>query len=242
MQTKLNKDKFVPLFGDWWPVIEPFFTMGGFDPIYEQLKKDSRRGKKIAPLSSDVYRCFIETPINELKVVILGMCPYHSLMNGMPVADGLLMGCSVTGKLQPSLEQFYNAVEEDLYNGLNLRANKHADVSYLANQGVLMLNAALTTEMNKAGSHLKIWEPFTKYVFENAIAPSRVPVVFLGKEASKFKRYMAPLTWGFELSHPASASYKNTQWSSEKTFTKLNRIMIDEKRQLINWMNIDPPF
>lgn len=242
MQTKLNKDKFVPLFGDWWPVIEPFFIMGGFDPIYEQLKKDSRRGKKIAPLSSNVYRCFIETPIDELKVVMLGFCPYHTFMDGNPVADGLLMGCSVTGKLQPSLEQFYGALEEDLYNGLNLRANKYADVSYLANQGVLMLNAALTTEMNKAGSHLKIWEPFIKYIFENAIAPSRVPVVFLGKEASKFKRYMAPLTWGFELSHPASASYKNTQWGSEKTFSKLNRIMIDEKRQLINWMSEDPPF
>jgi len=112
----------------------------------------------------------------------------------------------------------------------------------LAHEGVLMFNAALTTEMNKAGSHLKIWEPFTKYVFENAIAPSRVPVVFLGKEASKFKRYMAPLTWSFELSHPASASYKNTQWSSEKTFSKISRMLMDEHRDVINWMDCDPPF
>jgi uracil-DNA glycosylase len=242
MQTKLNKDKFAPLFGTWWPKIEGFFDMGGFDPIYEQLKADSRRGKKIAPLSEDVYRCFRETPINELKITLIGMCPYHTLFNGVPIADGLLMGCSVTDKLQPSLEQFYGALEEDLYNGLNLRAKKHPDVTYLAKQGVLMLNAALTTEINKAGSHLKIWEPFIKYIFEEVIAPSRVPVIFLGKEASKFKRYMAPLTWGFELSHPASASYKNTQWSSEKVFSKLNRMMIDEKKQLISWMDEDPPF
>jgi uracil-DNA glycosylase len=239
MQTKLNKDKFAPLFGDWWSIIEPFFDMGGFDPIYEQLKKDSKRGKKIAPLSSDVYRCFRETPINELRVVILGLCPYHSLIDGKPVADGLLMGCSVTGKIQPSLEQFYGALEEDLFNGLNLRAKKHADVTYLAKQGVLMLNAALTTEINKAGSHLKIWEPFTKYIFENAIAPSRVPVIFLGKEASKFKRYMAPLTWGFELSHPASASYKNTQWSSEKVFSKVNRMLADDNKGIIYWLDED---
>jgi uracil-DNA glycosylase len=226
----------------WHDIMKPFVESEDCDKIYEFLKHESRRGRKIAPLSSDTYRCFKETPLDTMKVVILGMCPYHTFMDGKPVADGLLMGSSVTGKLQPSLEQFYNAVEEDLYNGLNLRVKKQADISYLAHEGVLLFNAALTTEMNKAGSHLKIWEPFTKYVFENAIAPSRVPVVFLGKEASKFKRYMAPLTWSFELSHPASASYKNTQWSSEKTFSKISRMLMDEKRDVINWMDCDPPF
>ena len=226
----------------WHPVMQSFIESEQCDEMYAFLKSESRRGKKIAPLSSDTYRCFKETPLNEMKVVLLGMCPYHTQFDGAPVADGLLMGCSVTGKLQPSLDQFYGALEQDLYNGLNLRAHKHPDVTYLAQQGVLMLNAALTTEINKAGSHLKIWEPFIKHVFENAIAPSGVPVVFLGKEASKFKRYMAPLTWSFELSHPASASYKNTQWSSEKVFSKLNRMMIDDKKQLINWMDEDPPF
>jgi len=159
----------------------------------------------------------------------------------MPVADGLLMGCSVTDKLQPSLEQSYGAVEKDCYNGLNLKYKKNTNVEYLAEQGVLMLNAALTTEINKAGSHLKIWEPFIKYVFENAIASSRVPVVFLGKEASKFKRYMPPLTWSFELSHPASASYKQTDWDSEGVFTKVNRVLLDEKKTQIHWLD-DLPF
>lgn len=239
----MNWEKFKDHFHEsWYDVMRPFVESEDCDTMYAHLKSESRRGKKIAPLASDTYRCFRETPLNEMKVVLLGMCPYHTLMDGAPVADGLLMGCSVTGRLQPSLEQFYGALEQDLYNGLNLRAHKHADVSYLAQQGVLMLNAALTTEINKAGSHLKIWEPFIKHVFENAIAPSGVPVVFLGKEASKFKRYMAPLTWSFELSHPASASYKNVQWSSEKVFSKLNRMMIDEKKQLINWMDEDPPF
>lgn len=242
MQTKLSWEKFETLFGTWSDAIKPFFESGGFDPIYEHLKQDSRRGRRIAPSSSDVYRCFRETPIKEMKVVLLGLCPYHTMINDVPVADGLLMGCSVTDKIQPSLEQFYNALEEDLFNGLNLRIKKNSDVSYLAHQGVLMLNSALTTEINKAGSHLKIWEPFIKYIFEEVIAPSKVPVVFLGKEASKFKRYMAPLTWGFQLSHPASASYKNTKWDTEKTFSKLNRMMIDEKKQLINWMDEDPPF
>lgn len=226
----------------WHDVMRPFIESEKCDEIYAFLKSEGRRGKKIAPLSSDTYRCFKETPLDKMKVVLLGMCPYHTLFDGIPVADGLLMGCSVTGKLQPSLQQFYDALERDLYNGLNVHISKSPDVSYLAHQGVLMLNAALTTEINKAGSHLAIWEPFIKHVFENAIAPSKVPVVFLGKEASKFKRYMAPLTWSFELSHPASASYKNTDWNTDKTFSKLNRMMLDDRQEYINWLNQNPPF
>lgn len=226
----------------WHDVIRPFIESEDCDKIYEFLKFEGRRGKKIAPLSSDTYKCFKETPLNEVKVVLLGMCPYHTLSNNQPVADGLLMGCSITKKLQPSLEQFYNALEKDLFNGLNLRRNKHADVRYLAHQGVLMLNSALTTEINKAGSHLKIWEPFIKHVFTEAISKTGAPVVFLGKESSKFKRYMAPFTWSFEISHPASASYKNTDWDSEGVFTKVNRILIDNKKSPINWLDEDPPF
>lgn len=236
-------DKFKEHFHEsWHDVIRPFVESEQCDEIYAYLKAESRRGKKIAPLSSVTYRCFKVTPLDSMKVVLLGMCPYHTQLNGVLVADGLLMGCSVSDRLQPSLDQFYNALEKDLYKGLNLKYNKLRDVEYLAEQGVLMLNAALTTEINKAGSHLKIWESFIKYVFENAIAPSRVPVVFLGKEASKFKRYMAPLTWSFELSHPASASYKNTDWDSEGAFTKVNRILEDEKKSPIYWLDEQLPF
>lgn len=236
-------DKFKEHFHEsWHDVIRPFVESEQCDEIYAYLKAESRRGKKIAPLSSVTYRCFKVTPLDSMKIVLLGMCPYHTQLNGVPVADGLLMGCSVSDRLQPSLDQFYNALEKDLYKGLNLKYNKLRDVEYLAEQGVLMFNAALTTEINKAGSHLKIWESFIKYVFENAIAPSRVPVVFLGKEASKFKRYMAPLTWSFELSHPASASYKNTDWDSESAFTKVNRILEDEKKSPIYWLDEQLPF
>lgn len=236
-------DKFKEHFHEsWHDVIRPFVESEQCDEIYTYLKAESRRGKKIAPLSSVTYRCFKVTPLDSMKVVLLGMCPYHTQFNGVPVADGLLMGCSVSNKLQPSLDQFYNALEKDLYKELNVKYDKLSDVNYLAREGVLMLNAALTTEINKAGSHLKIWEPFIKYVFENAIAPSRVPVVFLGKEASKFKRYMAPLTWSFELSHPASASYKNIDWDSEGVFTKVNRVLVDDKKYPISWLADELPF
>lgn len=239
----MNWEKFKDQFHESWHTkMQPFIESEECDKIYEFLKKEAARGKKIAPVSSNVFRAFKETPLTEVKAVILGMCPYHTAINGVPVADGLLMGCSVTGKLQPSLDQFYRALEIDVYDGLNLKYFKNPDVSYLAKQGVLMLNAALTTEINKAGSHLELWHPFTKYVFETVLYYAGVPVVFLGKDSTRYKQYLPPMSWNFVLPHPASAAYKNTDWDSEKVFTQVNKILMDNNGFKINWLDEDPPF
>jgi uracil DNA glycosylase len=167
---------------------------------------------------------------------MIGMCPYHTFYNNEPVADGLLMGCSVTNKLQPSLLKFYEGVEKELFNGLNLTYQKLPDVSYLAKQGVLMFNAALTTEMNKAGSHIELWEPFTKYVLEEILTPLGAPTIFLGKDASKYEKYTSPFAWNIVLSHPASAAYKQSEWDTEGKFTMVNKILKDNNNFEIQWL------
>lgn len=237
-KTMLDWTKFEPLFGTWAYKLKPFFDSGGFDPIYKLLKKDIRRGKKIVPSSSDTFRCFLETSFDDLKVVMMGMCPYHTMKNGQPVADGLLMGCSNTDYLQPSLDLFYKGVETELYEGLNLQYVKTPNVDYLAHQGVLMINAALTTEVNKPGSHLALWEPFIKYLFEEVLDASGVPVIFLGKEAAKMERYVAPFTWVFKASHPASAAYTHTDWETEDVFKGVNKVLKDRNNFEINWLYV----
>lgn len=239
MATTLNKDKFAPLFGDWWDKIEPFFDEGGFDPIYRQLKLESSAGKKLAPLSGNVYKCFTSTPLKDLKVVLVGMCPYHSSFEGSPVADGLLMGCSVTNRLQPSLDQFYRAVEKDAY-GIALLAYKTPDVDYLAKQGVLMYNAALTTQIGVAGSHIKLWEPFTKFLFKKVLSVENVPIIFLGKDAATYKQYTNPKGHVFELSHPASASYKNEEWDTKGVFKQVRDIVKGQIDYELEWLDILP--
>ena len=230
--------KFENLFHEsWHDKMRPFIESEECDNIYKFLKAESQRGKKIAPLSVNVYRCFLETPLDELKLVILGMCPYHTLKNEMPVADGLALSCSVTGYLQPSLDQFYNAIEKELYGGMCLDCEKNPDLTYLAKQGVLLWNAALTTEINKAGSHLELWEPFTKYVFENILSTAGVPIIYLGKEAAKFERYSSPFSWNFPVSHPAAAAYKNTDWDSEGVFRKAADVLRSNNNYEIDWLN-----
>lgn len=239
MNWEKFKDKFHP---SWHSKIKLFIESEECDKIYAHLKKESQRGKKIAPDSINTYRCFFETPLDDVKVVIVGMCPYHTFKNGSPVADGLALSCSITGQLQPSLDQFYDALEREFYNGLNLNFEKHPDLSYLANQGVLLLNAALTTEKDKAGSHLDLWEPFMKFLFENIINDLGVPIVFLGKEASKLRKYTGIFTHIFEISHPASASYKGIAWDTEGTFKKVDKIIWETNGDSIGWLDSDAPF
>lgn len=239
----MNWEKFKEYFDESWHAkMQPFIESEECDKIYEHLKKEAGRGKKIAPSSSNVFRCFKETPLTDLKVILMGMCPYHTATrDGDCVADGLLMGCSVTGRLQPSLEQFYGGLERELNEGLNLKYNKTTDVSYLAKQGVLMMNAALTTEINKAGSHITLWEPFIKHFFE-CIETEGAPIVFLGKDAARYKKYVGPFKWSFTVPHPASASYKNTEWDTEGVFGKVNKILKDNNNFQINWLDEEPPF
>jgi uracil-DNA glycosylase len=220
--------------------IKPFIESPECDKIYDFLKKESGRGKQIAPLSSLTYRCFQETPLNEIKVVMMGMAPYHTKMRtsdgDVVIADGLLMGCSNTNVLQPSLQNFYDGIEKELYNGLTLDHWKNPDVSYLAKQGVFMFNASLTTELNKAGSHLDVWEPFTTYVLDNIVSHLGVPIIFLGKDAQKFEKNIPPFSWSFTLSHPASAAYKGTEWDTEGVFTKVSRVLLENNNFKIDWL------
>ena len=226
----------------WRAKMRPFIESEECDKIYAFLKAESKRGKRVAPLSMHVWRCFFETPLDNLKVVMVGLCPYHTLKNDAPVADGLLMGCSITGKLQPTLEQFYAGIEKEFYNGLNVNYIPDPEVYYLSNQGVLMLNAALTTEINKAGSHLDVWEPFIKYLFEEVINSLGVPIIFLGKDAAKYKKYTGIFAHVFELSHPASASYKNTEWDTEGVFSKVDVLLEENNGFTVQWLPIDVPF
>ena len=247
--TKLDWELFKPLFGEWAQKFEPFFQNSGFDKIYEKLKTDSARGKRIAPLSENVFRCFKETPPNEVRVIIAGFCPYHTftgwgkkLIPGeenesriIPVADGLCMSCSVTNRLQPSLLKFYEEMERELNNGEESLRNP--DLSYLArDNGVLLLNSSLTVEEGKPGSHQEIWKDFMKFLFEEVLITNGIPVIFLGREAAKLKSYVMPFTWIFELIHPAASAYSSSDWNSERMFKKVNKILHDNNQNSIQWI------
>jgi len=235
-KSKLNWESFKEKLGSWDRKFYPFYLSGGFDPIYKQLKLFSSIGKVICPESKNVFRTFSECPLDELKCIFVGLSPYHSLVNGQTIADGIALSCSVTNYPQPSLDQWYNAQEFELYNGICVPCIKNPDLKFLANQGVLLLNAGLTCEANVANSHGKLWEPFMQFLFEEAIPNVNVPIVFLGQQAAKLEKYISPFTDVFRLSHPASASYRSEVWNSEGVFKKLNTVFKERNNETIQWI------
>lgn len=218
--------------------VKKFIESEACDKIYAYLKEEGRRKKLILPHSQNTYRCFKETPLNEVKVILLGYCPYHSLVNGVPAADGLMFSSSLTGKLQPSLLTVYKGLEQDLHNGLNLSYEQTPDLSYLSSQGILLWNSALTTEYLKAGKHQEIWHPFTKFMLEEVFAYTGIPIVFIGKDSEVFKRYVTPLTHGpiFTLEHPSFASRENRDWETKSVFKILTKLIKDQNGYEIKWL------
>ena len=116
-----------------------------------------------------------------------------------------------------------------------IRGNVPTDLSYLAKQGVLLFNSSLTCEKDKPGSHNELWKPFTVYMMENVFTTG-APIIFLGKEAARYKEHIFPFTWSFELYHPAYAARNGIDWDTEGVFTKVNKIIKDNNGYVIEWL------
>lgn len=241
----MNYSKFEQFLGDWGPHLQSFIEGEECDKLYAYLKAEKIRGKKIGPKYENTYRAFKETPFEELKVVFLLMDPYSKWVNNESMADGVAMSCSITGKLQPSLETFYDGIEDDLYKGLKLDYERFPDLKYLCNQGIMMLNTALTVERDKTGSHTKVWRPFMQYLCEEVFAkmPNGLIFVLCGQVSQEMAKYINPLQhYIFELEHPAFAARKMRAWKHEKIFSKINTILGQNNKFSPQWVYETPPF
>lgn len=234
-------------FGDWQGMFKDFIESSNMDDLFKYLKSEVAKGKKIAPLSKDVFRCFRETSKDKLRIIIAGMCPYHTWSDGYPVADGLCMSCSYTKKkgIQPSLQMWYDEIAR-VYDSKNEKTNDdYGDMRVYARQGVLCYNVALTTEEGKPMSHENVWSKFNQYFWEKVINQyfRGIPIMFLGQSAAKSEQYLTPmLHYPFRLSHPASAAHSGTdRWDSANAFKRIDKILKDNNRDSI-WWPLDIPF
>lgn len=122
------------------------------------LKEEKLAGKTIYPPSSLIFNAFNQTPFEKVRVVIIGQDPYHGDDKGQSQAHGLSFSVPQGVTPPPSLRNIFKEIETDL----DLKMSGQGDLTPWAEQGVLLLNATLTVEMAKAGSHQKRgWEEFT---------------------------------------------------------------------------------
>ncbi|MCC2618316.1 uracil-DNA glycosylase [Aestuariibacter halophilus] len=129
-----------------------------FQSILAHVDAERAAGKVIYPPPEDVFNAFKATPLDTVKVVILGQDPYH----GPGQAHGLCFSVRPGIKTPPSLVNIYKELATDI-DGFQIP--DHGYLQHWAEQGVLLLNTVLTVEQGKANSHAKIgWETFTDQV------------------------------------------------------------------------------
>lgn len=251
---KLDWESFKPKFHEsWHHKIRPLIEGPEMWEIYQRIKEDSKRDR-IVPDSKDTFRAFKVTDKNQLKVIFYLQDPYpRAYKNGAAHACGIAMDCSNTpnGKLQPSLELFYDALSESesLRKGETTKVERCKSLEYLHEQGVMMLNTDLTCKLNKIQSHEGVWAPFQKYFLEEVMfTDTHVIYVLCGKISQKLKKIVPPFARVIEVEHPAAAAHRNGDWNYENIFRKINNILKDNNLNPILWNKDDwdsykePPF
>jgi len=136
------------------------------------LQTQLEEGRTLYPKKALIFNAFEHTPFHKVKVVILGQDPYH----GANQAHGLSFSVQKGIPLPPSLQNIFKELQAEYKD---FQFPKHGDLSSWADQGILLLNATLTVEASKAGSHQNQgWEQFTDKVIQ-ILSEQRSGIVFL---------------------------------------------------------------
>jgi uracil-DNA glycosylase len=148
----------------WKDALADEFGKPYFESLVRFLHKEKSEGKKIFPPGSQIFRAFDLTPLDQVKVVILGQDPYH----GLGQAHGLSFSVPEGVPAPPSLKNIFKEIESDM----GLKMSGYPNLENWAGQGVLLLNAVLTVRCGEAASHSRIgWEQFTdaviRYISDN---------------------------------------------------------------------------
>lgn len=204
----------------WATKLRGFIQSSDFDKILETLYVQREEGKRFTPPLKHVFKAFEECPEKDVKVVIIGQDPYP----GMNIADGIAFSCSITQKPQPSLRFIFQEIERTVYQ--EFPTHQDPDLTRWANQGVLLINTALTCEMDKVGSHYDIWHDFIMYLLDMLnLTNSGIIFILLGAKAQELESVLGQNHYILKASHPASAVYNGGKWDCNDVFNKANEII-----------------
>ncbi len=156
-QTPSNQSKPGALQGTWARLLADQFNQPYMQTLRAFLNNEKQQGKVLFPAGSDIFNALNHTDFERVKVVIIGQDPYH----GPNQAHGFCFSVKPGVDIPPSLRNIYQELNQDI----GMAIPSHGNLTSWADQGVLLLNAVLTVEASKAGSHQgKGWELFTDKV------------------------------------------------------------------------------
>jgi uracil-DNA glycosylase len=193
------------------------------------LVERKEQGARIFPRGADWFNALAYTPLDKVRVVILGQDPYH----GPGQAHGLCFSVPPGVPPPPSLVNIFKELKSDL----GIERPGHGYLEHWARQGVLLLNSVLTVEMGQAGAHAnRGWERFTDAVIARVNA-SETPVAFLlwGSYAQKKAAFVDPSKHlVLKAPHPSPLSAHNGFFGC-RHFSRANAFLDQHGRGTIDW-------
>lgn len=214
----------------WQEVLGPVKHADFFQQLMARIDAERAAGKVIYPPASEVFNAFTLTPLDNVKVVILGQDPYH----GPGQAHGLCFSVQSGVKTPPSLVNIYKELAQDI-EGFHIP--EHGNLTAWAEQGVLLLNTVLTVEQGKAHSHAKWgWETFTDAVIKS-VNDTQHGVVFLlwGSHAQKKGQNIdTQKHYVLNAPHPSPLS-AHRGFLGCRHFSQTNTLLSQQGKTPVNW-------
>jgi uracil-DNA glycosylase len=213
----------------WKRALAPEFGNPYMSELRRFLTSEKEAGKRIFPKGGEYFRALDLTPLDRVKVVILGQDPYH----GFGQAHGLCFSVQPGVRIPPSLVNIYKELQSDL----GIPPARHGFLEHWARQGVLLLNSVLTVEEARAASHQgKGWERFTDAVIR-AVNEQCDGVVFMlwGSYAQKKaafvdrKRHLV-----LRAPHPSPLSAHNGFFGC-RHFSQANEFLVSHGKEPVDW-------
>ena len=213
----------------WKKRLEPEFEKPYFTELTNFVREEYST-KQIFPPARQIFNAFNYCSFDDCKVVILGQDPYH----GLGQANGLCFSVNDGVRIPPSLVNIFKEIQNDLGQPIP----KTGNLERWAKQGVLLLNATLTVESGKAGSHQnKGWERFTDAVVK-CVSDEKKNVVFMlwGRYAQdKGSIIKAEDHFVLKSKHPSPMSANGGGWFGNNHFSKANAFLESKGLEPINW-------
>ncbi len=225
----ISEQKKGQLHPSWQAVIGQEFDKPYMQALRAFLKQEKVAGKTIFPPGPLIFNAFNHTPFDQVRVVIIGQDPYH----GPYQAHGLSFSVQAGIALPPSLMNIYKEIESDL----NIKMSGSGDLTPWAEQGVLLLNATLTVEQAKAGSHQKRgWEIFTDAAIAalNAHRQNLAFVLWGSYAQKKGEAIDASKHLVLKSVHPSPLSAHRGFFGNHQ-FSSINQYLMEHGQKPINW-------
>ncbi len=224
-----------PLPDSWCRWLGDEFLAAYMQSLRDFLAAEKAARKVIYPHSSNWFRAFELTPLDRVKVVILGQDPYH----GPDQAHGLCFSVRPGVPVPPSLKNIYKELTDDV----GFRPVAHGTLEPWARQGVLLLNTSLTVEQGSAGSHRgKGWETFTDRAIATVSAHAEPSVFLLWGSHARQKKALVDTGRHLVLEspHPSPLSAHRGFFGNHH-FSRANAFLVENGREPINWQLPESP-